>query len=305
MKKTMKVDARKLLHGMVAENTVASYVYSWDAYLEFAGSLSEALKSETLIRWRQSMVAGTQSAATINTRLAGVKSVVRELYNHRQIEREVYWDIKEVAKLPKTALKERRRPNNRIRIEPEEMRKLCTAPKVSEDDPIALRDRALLMTLATTGARISEVIRMKVHDIITLPRNKYVIANVVSKRHAELRTVPLSPEAHNAILDWLAFRPIASPYIFTGFRFDEESQDILYTDKPIGRDVARDRIKLYGKKLGMPYIKSHDFRRFVGTQLAKKSLHMAQKVLGHASIATTADHYVLDDFEVGATDSLF
>jgi len=52
-------------------------------------------------------------------------------------------------------------------------------------------------------------------------------------------------------------------------------------------------------------VKPHDFRRFVGTQLATRNIRLAQKALGHKSIETTARHYVLDELEVGLTDGLY
>jgi integrase len=53
------------------------------------------------------------------------------------------------------------------------------------------------------------------------------------------------------------------------------------------------------------YWEPHDFRRFVGTQLAKQNIRKAQKALGHKRIDTTAQHYVLDELEVGLTDDLY
>ena len=53
------------------------------------------------------------------------------------------------------------------------------------------------------------------------------------------------------------------------------------------------------------HIKPHDFRRFVGTQLAKSDIRKAQKALGHKRIDTTARHYVLDELEPGLTDNLY
>lgn len=300
----MKVDARKLLTGIAAENTIQSYETSWSYYLEFAGSVEKALDGAMLTRWRQELCAGKGSASAINTRLAGIKTIFRELYNHRLISREVYWDSKEVKKLSSTAFKERKRPNNRVRIEPEQMRMLCKAPVITEDDHVTLRDRALMMVLATTGARISEVLAMRVRDIYSPSEGAYAIANVVGKNHADPRDVPLSPEAYSAVMDWIAFRPVQSPYIFSSYSFNGATGSIDYSDQPMSRNIALSRIKVYGRQVGMPDIKCHDFRRFVGTQLAKKDIRLAQKVLGHANIGTTVSHYVLDDFTIGSTDNI-
>lgn len=300
-----EINVASLLAGRASQSTIENYAYAWKIYVAYAKRQEEALKVETLLAWRQHLVGTGASANTINTRLYAIKSIVKSLYSLRMVTRDTYYDFKDVERVSDLALKDRRRPNNRVRIEPEQMRKLCKAPKVDIDKPVELRDRALMMVLATTGARISEVARMKVKDIQKLPDNKFVVTGVVGKQNSEPRSVPLSPEAYSTILDWLEFRPVASPYIFSSFRYDPNSDDILYSDEPISRHLARHRIKRYAAEIGMPEIKAHDFRRFVGTQLAKKDIRLAQKVLGHASIATTANNYVLDEFSPGSTDSLF
>jgi len=68
---------------------------------------------------------------------------------------------------------------------------------------------------------------------------------------------------------------------------------------------AWEMVQRYARKVGLEHIKPHDFRRFVGTQLAKKDIRLAQKQLGHADISTTAKSYVLDGPRLGVTDDLF
>lgn len=300
------IDAEKLLKGVVDDKTLSGYTRSWKAYFKYADTLKKAMMGSTLYGWRQELIDSGKAAGTVNRSLSAIKTIARELYAHREIEREQYWDIQEVKPLPATALKERRRPNNRVRIEPEQMRAIVAAPPVSAENFLALRDRALMMTLATTGARISEVLAMKVNDIKELPGDKFVVTNIISKRHAETRSVPISAEAVSTIKDWLAFRPINSPYIFTGTTICMDTGGILYSDQPLHPSTALRRIKEYGALNNLPHIKSHDFRRFVGTQLVLKvNVVAAQKVLGHKSVATTIDNYVLEDFQPGTTDNLF
>ncbi len=64
-------------------------------------------------------------------------------------------------------------------------------------------------------------------------------------------------------------------------------------------------VRKYSITTGVDEVKPHDFRRFVGTQLARTNLRAAQKALGHKRIETTARHYILDELEVGLTDDLY
>ena len=64
-------------------------------------------------------------------------------------------------------------------------------------------------------------------------------------------------------------------------------------------------VQQYADLCSLPSIKPHDFRRFVGTQLARANIRQAQQALGHKSIETTARHYDLNELEVGLTDTLY
>jgi len=64
-------------------------------------------------------------------------------------------------------------------------------------------------------------------------------------------------------------------------------------------------VQQYAAAVGLRHVKPHDFRRFVGTELAKRDIRLAQKALGHKRIETTARHYVLDELAGGLTDGLY
>lgn len=302
------IDVRSLLNGTKAPSTVDVYEASWALYLAFCGSEEEALKSENLVKWRQHMVNNTElSPNTINRRIRGIQSIVKSLAESKIVSRETRWDFSEVQALPKNALRDRLRENNRVRIEPKQMRRMVNKPKPDLYDPLLCMHRAILLVLGTTGMRISEAINIQLDDIDQVD-GSYIIRNVMSKAKSEPRSVPLGEEAYEAIMDWIHIRPIQSSYVFIASNRTkcEDSDRILWADAPMTSSSARRVVKKYGRKIGMPHIKPHDLRRFVGTQLVKKSgLRTAQKVLGHASPDTTARYYVLDDTPTGVTDKLF
>jgi hypothetical protein len=55
---------------------------------------------------------------------------------------------------------------------------------------------------------------------------------------------------------------------------------------------------------GLVGLKPHEFRCFVGSQLAAGDIRKARKALGHKRIDTTGRHHILDELEPGLTDDL-
>jgi integrase len=94
---------------------------------------------------------------------------------------------------------------------------------------------------------------------------------------------------------------VQSNYIFTSFT----TRAVKPVAAPVSAVTVWNVVQRYAKDCGISDIKPHDFRRFVGTQLAVKDIRKAQKALGHKSIDTTARYYVLDELEVGLTDNLY
>jgi integrase len=302
------IDARAILNGTKSKSTVEGYTRSWKMFLEFCGSEEEMLKSENLARWRQYMVNETTlSRSTINGRIMGVRSIVKSMAEHKMVSREVKWDFAEVQCIPQNALMERDRANTRVRVTKKEVRGMVEETSPDLYDPLKCSHRALILVLGTSGLRISEAMRIEVDDIAEV-NGSYVIRNVIAKGKSKPRTVPMSEEAYEAIQDWLHIRPIQSQYLFVACNRTkcEKAETLLWLDEPMSRVSAWRVIRKYGKAIGQPNLKPHDLRRFVGTQLADKfNVRVAQKVLGHASVETTARYYILDDTPMGVTNELF
>jgi integrase len=197
---------------------------------------------------------------------------------------------------------------------------ICEAPDVSQLK--GLRDRALLFTLATSGVRCEEVAKLLVEHVIEEERelteeeweryghkpekladlqHGYVI-KVIGKTDTGLRTAPLSPEAYTYIQAWLKARAgqVDSPYVFTSFT----TRKFIPQNRHMGRNSVWDVVKRYAGQCGYPDITTHDFRRYVGTRLAKINPTTAKNALGHASVQTTIDHYDLNELELNITKNI-
>lgn len=303
------IDAKSILTGKASKNTIDNYAMSWSMYRQYCGSEKDALKPNNLVEWREYLInVRLSSASTINNRMAGVKRVIKEASALGKIPRGLYIQFSRVETLPSNSLPERKRKNNRTLITPEQMRIMIDATRVNLKDPLLSRDRAVLLTLATSGMRSSEVCGVKIKDVIDLGGG-CAIDNVTVKGGGT-RRVPISRECYEAIKDWLFMRPINSEWVFTTERihnpFINASETyLLWSDEPLTRDNIYYIVKKYASLAGVENVKTHDFRRFVGTTLARDNIRVAQQVLGHKSIATTAAHYLLDEVEPGATEGMF
>jgi integrase len=95
---------------------------------------------------------------------------------------------------------------------------------------------------------------------------------------------------------------VISEYVFTSFAGRGNSRTTEHHMSVVSGWRA---VRRYAEKLGLEHIKPHDFRRFVATQLCKRSPRQAQLALGHTNIASTYRYYVLDELENGVTEGLF
>jgi site-specific recombinase XerD len=290
-----------ILAGHVSEASMKMYTRDFRAYLDYAGSKDAALNTATLYRWIEHLVSNTtMSPNTINRMVSAIKKIMDIASKHQYISHELSEAFQHVEGVRAKALKARMRPHNRVKIEPDSMRTLIDS--IDRSTLVGLRNAALFTTLASSGLRIKELSRLKPEQVIQRA-DGYLLHMYAEegKNQEEDREANISVEAVEAIRVWLAARPIQSEYIFTSFEGKGE--------RPLAKHItpqgAWKVVKHITEAQGLQNIKPHDFRRFVGTQLAKsKDLRIAQIALGHKRIETTAK-YDLREIEVGATDKLF
>ncbi|MFN3333863.1 MAG: tyrosine-type recombinase/integrase [Caldilinea sp.] len=287
-----------LLAGQLAPSSIAMYQRDFAAYAAFAGNVTALLDAATLARWRTHLAQETDmSPNTINRMLSAVKRLMREAATQSYVTHEVAAAFDAISGVKTAALKDRIKNNARVRIEPVAMRTVCDAP--ATERLIGLRDAALLATLASSGLRVSEAATLMRHHI-RAKASGYIVL-VRGKNDIEFREAPLSREAHSHIQTWLAERPVESEYVFTAFNGRGER----VSARPMSAVAIWRVVRKYTNEAGLDAVKPHDFRRFVGTQLARTNLRHAQKALGHKRLETTARHYILDELEVGLTDNLY
>lgn len=287
-----------LVKSVVSPGSAATYAHDFAAFEAFAGPQG-VTNPVQFAAWRTHLIEHTSlSRATILRMLTAVRSVIREAAERGLIPRDTYSEFLFVRVPQARTMKGRGvRPYNKTHITPEDMRRLCEAPDAST--LLGVRDRALLLTMASSGARISEVVTLAVDRVLANGQGHGILVN--GKTDVEWRRAPLSAEAGGAIADWLAARPVASPYVFNAF---DGSGERVAT-RHVSRTAAWQMVQKYAGQVGLAHVKPHDFRRFVATSLVRKNPRQAQLALGHKSLQTTYKHYVLDELEDGVVDGLF
>jgi site-specific recombinase XerD len=287
-----------ILAGQLAPSSIAMYTRDFRAYIAYAGNMAAALEPATLARWRTHLAQDTnKSPNTINRMISAVKRLMREAAVQGFIAAEVAGAFDQIRGVKSAALKDRIKQNARVKIEPADMREVVDSPDRAR--LIGVRDQAILSTLAGSGLRVSELAKLKSSQI-RAKGSSYVVL-VKGKNDVEFREAPLSCEAHGHIAEWLQARPVPSEYVFTAF----DGRGERLSARPMSVVAVWTVVRSYTEAAGLADVKPHDFRRFVGTQLARQNIRQAQKALGHKRLETTARHYVLDELEPGLTDNLY
>ena len=151
---------------------------------------------------------------------------------------------------------------------------------------LALRDRAILEFLYSTGARVSEMVSLKMENVDFVS----AIAKVRGKGRKE-RLLPLGEPALNSLKKYIDKRGDNNPSLFINKRGG------TLTDRGV-----RDIIYRYIKKAAIPSkVSPHTFRHSFATHLLNRGadLRSVQELLGHSSISTTQiyTHLTIDSLK--------
>lgn len=141
-----------------------------------------------------------------------------------------------------------------------------------EDDPVALRDRAVLETLYATGMRVSELAGLTVESVVG--RSELRVRGKGNKE----RVVPIGGPARNAVASYLESgrSRLAGP----------EAGRALWVGARGGRLDERGIRRVVRRRLGtFPHALRHSF----ATHLLEggADLRAVQELLGHIDLATT------------------
>lgn len=265
----------------LSEHTVAAYrrdLADYVAWLSEQGVLDTTdVTPDIVARYVADRSAASPPPAASS--LARLQSSVRGLHRHLAREGIEDEDVSSRLRPPKAP----RRLPKALTIDQVEM--LLAAP--SGDDPIGLRDRALLELMYATGARVSEAVTLDVDDLVA-GGDTGGAAEIVRLRGkgGKERIVPVGSFARDAVDAYLtrvrpqlSLRGRATPRLFLGAR-----------GAPLSRQSAWLVIRAAAEKAGISAdVSPHTLRHSFATHLLQggADVRVVQELLGHASVATT------------------
>ena len=172
----------------------------------------------------------------------------------------------------------------------EEIVQLIESPdKFEKNQKVALRNRAMLEVLFSTGMRISELLSLKKEQIDKTGR---VLIKGKGKKE---RFVYLTPRAQKHLKNYLEVRGIAgSSYIFIPYR----GKNVQKQNKKISPNYLQEKVKRYRELLGLNIpLSCHSIRHAFATYLAESGANPAaiQILLGHESLDTTTRYVHASD----------
>lgn len=149
-----------------------------------------------------------------------------------------------------------------------------------------LRDLALIDLLSSTGMRVGELVKLNIADIDFENRECIVFGKGSKERPAyfDART-----KIH--LKNYLDSRTDNNPALFVALQRPYNRLEIS------GVEI---RLRNLGRKLGIPKVHPHKFRRTLATKAIDKGMpiEQVQKLLGHAKIDTTMGYAMVNQNNV-------
>ena len=148
------------------------------------------------------------------------------------------------------------------------------------DNCTEIRDLAMIDLLASTGMRVGELVQMNIGDVDFQERQ----CKVFGKGNKE-REVYFNARAKIHLQQYISQREDNNPALFVSFSSPHKRLSIS------GVEV---RLRTLGRRINLPKIHPHKFRRTLATMAIDKGMpiEQVQRLLGHVKIDTTL-HYAM------------
>lgn len=260
----------------LSPHTAANYLREIDALITWCESNRigdwTSLDEQHLRIFAARSHAGGLSPRSVQRRLSAVRTFFRYLQRERVIAHNPASDVrapKATRRLPET-------------LDVDQMSRLL---EIQGDDPLAVRDRAIMELFYSSGLRLSELVALDLGAIDFADRT----VRVTGKGNKS-RILPVGRKAIEALEAWLKVR---GEYATAG-------ETALFTGRNkrrVGQRTIQSRVARWAQRQGLPvHVHPHLFRHSFASHLLESSqdLRGVQELLGHADIATTQVYTHLD-----------
>lgn len=252
-KKQIAAFAEHLKNEEKRKNTIEKYVRDSKAFLAFVGKTK--ISKETVIEYKNKLLAGNYSARSINSMLASVNSLLSYLgwtdlkVKSIKLQRQIYCSEDKI-------------------LTQAEYKRLVNAAKQKGEERLDL----IIQTICSTGIRVSEL------QYITVDAVKRGEATVSLK--GKTRSVFIVGALQKKLLNYIAKQKISSGSIF-----------VTRTGKPISRSNIWREMKNLCKqaKVNSKKVFPHNLRHLFARTFyeIEKDIAKLADVLGHSNINTT------------------
>jgi len=254
----------------LAKNSLASYGIDLRHFGHWLNDQTidvDAVERIHIVKYFQSLRGAGISARSVARALAAIRGLFRFLVAERHLKKDPTENL-ENPKLWSTLPKS---------LQPSDVEALLAAPDRTTAD--GLRDAAMLELLYATGLRVSELIRVRLDEIVM----DAGFLRTIGKGSKE-RIVPFGDAAKGVILEYMENgRPdldkYADPHLFLSRR-----------GRPMTRQSFWMKIVRYAREAEIKaHISPHVLRHSFATHLLENGadLRSVQMMLGHSDISTT------------------
>jgi integrase/recombinase XerD len=254
----------------LARNSLASYridLRHFGHWLLEQKLQLEGVQRVHIVRYFQSLRTAGIAARSVARALAAIRGLFRFLVAERHLKNDPTENL-ENPKLWTTLPKS---------LQPSEVEALLRAP--DRETAEGLRDGAMLELLYATGLRVSELIKVRIDDLVM----DAGFLRTMGKGSKE-RIVPFGDAARDAIVRYLEqgrdhFAKAPDPHLFLSRR-----------GRPMTRQSFWMKVEKYARLAGVKsHISPHVLRHSFATHLLENGadLRSVQMMLGHSDISTT------------------
>jgi len=254
----------------LAKNSLSAYsvdLRHFGHYLNDSKLEIDRVERIHIVRYFQQLRTAGISARSVARALAAIRGLFRFLVAERHLKKDPTENL-ENPKLWSTLPKS---------MQPEEVEALLAAP--DRTTAAGLRDAAMLELLYATGLRVSELIKVRVDEVVM----DAGFLRTMGKGSKE-RIVPFGDTAKDVILQYVErarpeFDQYSDPHLFLNYR-----------GRPMTRQAFWMKITKYARDAGIKsHISPHVLRHAFATHLLENGadLRSVQMMLGHADISTT------------------